>query len=122
MATSTPPRSGPGGPRPSWSSSPPTAPSPEITPARWLGPRGVAFFGIDPTPRAVPAEMARRWSDWHLPFPILFDSKRRVVRQAGVAVTPEAVVILPDGQVVYRGRIDDRYRPDGQKLPAAGRS
>jgi hypothetical protein len=90
--------------------------------AREFGPRGIVFFGIDPTPGAVPAESVRRWSGWHLLFPILFDSKRRVVRQASVAVTPEAVVILPDGQVVYRGRIDDRYRADGQKLPRAGRS
>jgi hypothetical protein len=42
-----------------------------------------------------------------------------VARQAGITVTPEAVVLLPDGQVVYRGRIDDRYAPDGATRPVA---
>jgi hypothetical protein len=54
-----------------------------------------------------------------LAFSILLDPDQRVARQAGVSVTPEAVVLLPDGQVVYRGRIDDRYSPDGRRRPAA---
>src|SRR4029078_6210568 len=69
-------------------------------------PRGILFLGIDPTTGMDPDAMARRWSGWSVPFPILLDARRRVVRQAGVAVTPEAVVVLPDGQVVYRGPID----------------
>jgi peroxiredoxin len=86
--------------------------------AREFGPRGIVFVGIDPTP----GETAKPWPDWHLPFPVLADPSHRVVRQAGVAVTPTAVVILPDGQVIYRGRIDDRYAADGRKRPRAGRS
>ena len=30
-------------------------------------------------------------------------------------MTPEAVVVLPDGQVIYRGRIDDRYTSNGRR-------
>jgi thiol-disulfide isomerase/thioredoxin len=88
--------------------------------ARRFGPRGVLFLGIDPTKGMSPDAMARRWSGWSLPFPVLFDSRRRVVRQAGIEVTPEAVVILADGQVVYRGPIDDRDRADGRMLSRAG--
>jgi hypothetical protein len=90
--------------------------------ARTFGPRGVLFLGIDPAAGATAEAMARRWSGWHPTFPILFDTRRRVARQAGVEVTPEAVVLLSDGQVVYRGRIDDRYRADGSKLSRPGRS
>src|SRR5262249_15591073 len=46
--------------------------------------------------------------------------RRRVARQAGIEVTPEAVVVLADGQVAYRGPIDDRDRADGRMLSRAG--
>src|SRR5207237_2170241 len=59
--------------------------------------------------------VARRAAEWGLPFPILLDPAQRVVQQAGIQVTPEAVVLLPDGQVLYRGRIADRGTPDGRR-------
>ena len=52
---------------------------------------------------------------WDLPFPILLDPLQTVARQADLTVTPEAVVLLPDGQVIYRGRIDDRLAADGTR-------
>ncbi len=82
--------------------------------AREYGPRGIAFFGIDPGAGVSPETSTWRGSGWDLPFPILHDPARTVIRQAGVTVTPEAVVLLPDGQVLYRGRIDDRYATDGK--------
>jgi peroxiredoxin len=90
--------------------------------AREFGPRGIVFFGIDPTTSPATDQAAKAWAGWRLPFPVVFDPARRVVRQAGVEVTPQAVVILPDGQVIYRGRIDDQYAADGQKLRWPGRS
>jgi thiol-disulfide isomerase/thioredoxin len=90
--------------------------------ARKFEPHGMRFLGIDPAPVATPEAIVERWAGWRASFPILFDPQRRVVRQTGVRVTPEAVVVLPDGQVVYRGRIDDRYRADGQKLNRPTRS
>lgn len=84
--------------------------------ARKFASRDIPFFGIDPTVGMSPEAQAERWSGWRLPFPVLFDTRRRVVRQAGIEVTPEAVVILPDGQVVYRGRIGER---GGSDLEAA---
>ncbi len=84
---------------------------------REFTPRGILFFGIDSTARL--GEGSSRWrpSGWNLPFPIVLDPERWVARQADIRVTPEAVVLLPDGQVLYRGRIDDRYAADGQKRP-----
>ena len=89
--------------------------------ARQFGPKGVTFFGIDSA--ADVGEEASRWraAEWDLPFPILLDPSQSVARQADVRVTPEAVVVLPDGQVLYRGRIDDRYRADGQVRPRPDR-
>jgi hypothetical protein len=85
--------------------------------ARQYGPRKIAFFGID-SGAGVSASSSRwRAMAWDLPFPILLDPAQSIARQADVRLTPEAVVLLPDGQVLYRGRIDDRYAADGQKQP-----
>ena len=85
-----------------------------------IGPRGVGFFGIDPG-SGVSVESSRWWAiGWDLAFPILLDPLQTVARQAGLTVTPEAVVLLPDGQVLYRGRIDDRFaEAQGSQEPQA---
>jgi peroxiredoxin len=89
--------------------------------AREFGPRGVAFFGICPRPGVRSEELAELAARCGLPFPILHDAAQRVARQAGLSVTPEAVVLLPDGQVCYGGRIDDRLAPDGKRRSAPRR-
>ncbi len=90
--------------------------------AKEYGPRGFAFYGIHADPD-VSAEKARTHADeYRLSFPILLDLDQSVASQAGVKVTPEAVVMVPDGQVVYRGRIDDRHTSDGRVRTAGIRS
>ena len=37
----------------------------------------------------------------------------------GISVTPEAVVLSPEGKVLYRGRIDDRYSLDSKRREEA---
>ena len=90
--------------------------APEITRlARRYGERGIAFYGLYCDP-GITAESAAAHAPAHdLPFPILLDPDQRIARQAGVRVTPEAVVLASDGQVLYRGRINDLYTPDGRR-------
>ncbi len=83
--------------------------------ARDFGPKGFAFLAIDPTPGSSSSDVARAWAESRPEFPVMLDPSRRVVRQAGVEVTPTAVVVLPDGQVIYRGPIDDRIAADGKR-------
>ena len=45
----------------------------------------------------------------------LLDPEHRLVRAAGATVSPEAVVLSPAGELLYRGRIDDRMVALGQK-------
>jgi peroxiredoxin len=87
--------------------------------ARRYGPAGVLFCGISADPDETAASAAAHAREYGLTFPILLDPRERVARQAGVSVTPEAVVLLPDGQVAYQGRIDDRYTADGRHRPTA---
>jgi peroxiredoxin len=85
-----------------------------------FGPRGVAFWGIltDPDARAEAAASHR--AEHGLNFPVLLDNERDLPDQAGVTVTPEAVVLDPNGLVLYRGRIDDRYSNEGRRRKSAG--
>ncbi len=86
--------------------------------ARQYGPRGVLFWAIHSDPETTPEQAASHAAQYGLDLPVLLDPEATVARQAGVRVTPEAMVVAPDGQVFYRGRLDDLYAP----TDAAGRS
>jgi peroxiredoxin len=47
--------------------------------------------------------------DYSLPAPVLLDGRHALVRLADATVAPEAVVFGRKGNVLYRGRIDNRY-------------
>jgi peroxiredoxin len=86
---------------------------------REFGSRGVLFLGVHTDPEMSAERAASHAIEYGLPFPILLDPRQRVAKQTGIHVTPEAVVLLPDGQVAYRGRIDDRFAPGGRHRPFA---
>jgi thiol-disulfide isomerase/thioredoxin len=54
------------------------------------------------------AEIARHLREYKLPLTALRDPTLKLASATGVTVTPEACVVSPEGQVLYRGRIDDR--------------
>ncbi len=87
--------------------------------AHEYGARDVLFLAIHSDPGSEPETAASHALEYGLEFPILLDPGGTVARQAGVRVTPEAAVVAPDGQVYYRGRIDDRYALDGRRRDAA---
>ncbi len=71
---------------------------------------GVTFIGLNPRPdEELPAmdEYAKRTK---LTFPFARDSDVRLTRKLNFKVTPEACLFDRAGKLVYRGRIDDRYR------------
>jgi len=82
--------------------------------AETYGPKGVAFYGVHPDPDVTPEAAAKHAEEFALGFPILFDVDQTVAGQAGVKVTPEAVLLAADGHVLYRGRIDDRVSAGGK--------
>jgi peroxiredoxin len=83
--------------------------------AKRFGERGVRFYGIHADPDVSAEAAAKHAAEYDLTFPILLDPTHAVARQAGVKVVPEVVVLAPTGQVHYRGRIDDRYTPEGTR-------
>src|SRR5262249_6320143 len=72
-----------------------------------------AFYGIHPDPDLTAEAAARHAADYRIAFRVLLDPTQVVTRQTGVERVPSAVVLSPEGDVLYRGRVDDRYTADG---------
>jgi peroxiredoxin len=77
--------------------------------------KGVLFYGVHPDPDVTAETAAKHAAEYRLPFLVLLDPTQGVAKQAGITVVPEAAVLSPRGQVLYRGRIDDLYTPDGKR-------
>src|SRR5262249_33648150 len=83
--------------------------------AKAFGTGAAPFLGVPAAPDVTADAATRHATEYGLPFPVLLDPDHLLARPAGVRVVPEAVVLSPAGKVLYRGRIDDRYAPDGKR-------
>jgi peroxiredoxin len=83
--------------------------------AKAFGERGVAFLGVQSDPDVTAADQVKHAQEYGLTFSILMDSRQVLAKATGARVTPEAVLLAPDGKVLYRGRIDDRITEDGKR-------
>ena len=54
-----------------------------------------------------------------LDCPLFLDPEHAWVQQAGATKTPEAVIFSCDREILYRGRIDNRYAAPGKRRPEA---
>ncbi|MCX7700679.1 MAG: redoxin domain-containing protein [Gemmataceae bacterium] len=76
---------------------------------REFSPQGVAWVGIYPDADVKPEDALRHAREYGLRFPLVLDSSRSLARRFGATKMPEAVGLSSSGEVVYRGRIDDRF-------------
>jgi peroxiredoxin len=81
--------------------------------AKAFAERGVIFYAIHPDPDVTAGDAAKHAADYRILFPVLLDPTQVVTRQTGVERVPSVVVLAPDGTILYRGRVDDRYTADG---------
>lgn len=82
-----------------------------------LQPKGVRFRLVYPNVDDSPTVIRKHVADYNLPTAVMRDPEHSLVRRAKVRVTPEAAIFLPDGTLIYHGRIDDRYVDFGQARP-----
>lgn len=76
-----------------------------------------ALIHADPT---VSGEAVRKHAEeFQLSGEVLRDPDHLLVKRCRARVTPEAAIVTPDGQLVYHGRIDDRYMELGKARPEA---
>lgn len=72
-------------------------------------PRGVNFWLVYPDPGISTQTIREHMLSFGYDLPALRDPEHALVRRANAQVTPEAAIFLPDGTLVYHGRIDNRY-------------
>jgi peroxiredoxin len=77
--------------------------------------RGVTCLGIHADPSVSAEDAAVHAKEYGLSFPIWMDPEQQLAAAVGARVTPDAFVLSPDGRVLYRGRIDDRFALDGKR-------
>ncbi|MCI0418062.1 MAG: redoxin domain-containing protein [Acidobacteria bacterium] len=82
--------------------------------------RGVDFWLLYPESGLTAAAMEKHRREYGYTVPALLDVRHQHVTRARARVTPEAAVFVR-GQLVYRGRVDDRYVDIGTARPAATR-
>jgi peroxiredoxin len=76
---------------------------------REYSPRGVAFYNVYSDASETAEAVRKHDADYLVPFPALLDAHQTLARQTGARSTPEAVILGPEGQQLYRGRVDDRF-------------
>ena len=81
--------------------------------------RGVVTLGVYCDPTLTPEAAAAHAKEYGLPFATLLDPEQILAHGCGVQITPEVVVALATGDVVYRGRVDNRYSLDGKRREEA---
>lgn len=81
--------------------------------------RGVRFTLVYPNPAETPAAIRAHLAAYAYPVPAVRDLEHALVKHANITITPEVAVFTRDGQLAYRGRIDDRYVNLGLERPAA---
>lgn len=81
--------------------------------------RGVMFWRVYVDPDDTPEVIRRHEREYHLTGHVLRDAKLALVKRAHAQVTPECAVFSGSGELLYHGRIDDRWVDVGVSKPAA---
>ena len=79
--------------------------------------KGIQFYLVYPNPADKPDQIREHAQSFGYPAIPLRDPRQALVKRARVIVTPEAAVFV-HGDLVYHGRIDDRFVDLGVERPA----
>jgi hypothetical protein len=86
--------------------------------AERYAPRGIQLIAVDPNAGETLEAMRAHAQEQRLALPFLADEGGKVARRLRFEVTPEVRVFDAEGALVYRGRIDDRYRSGSGGKPS----
>jgi len=70
---------------------------------------GVKFYGIVSDPELKRADAITFHKEYALKFPLLFDDQLELAKTFQPTHVPEAFVVNREGEILYRGRIDDQF-------------
>lgn len=80
--------------------------------------RGVEFIGVYTDLDQNEHSIAEHKAKFNYPFKVVQDKNHELQKRFAATTTPEAVVLDAAGNLVYKGRIDDRYLTFGTVRPA----
>jgi hypothetical protein len=83
--------------------------------------RPVSLALVHTDPQITPELAATHAEEYGISATVLLDPRHRLVDSLDARVTPEAFVLNERGDVVYRGRIDDRVTGLGNRRQEASR-
>ncbi|MEZ6139101.1 MAG: redoxin domain-containing protein [Zavarzinella sp.] len=75
----------------------------------------IQCFLVHVDPELTAATAKKHAKEYQIKLPVLLDSQHDLVQATAVTHTPEAAILLPNGTIAYRGRIDDRFPELGKK-------
>jgi hypothetical protein len=78
------------------------------------GSNPVEFYGVISGASITRTQAAAFTKEYRLGFPVLFDQAGHLARWLRPTHMPEAFVLKPDGDILYRGRINDWYASPGK--------
>ena len=71
----------------------------------------ISFIGIDANPQDSASELEQLIRELKLTFSIVHDADQRFARLLQAKRTGEVVIVATDGEIAYRGRIDNQVSP-----------
>jgi len=77
--------------------------------------KDVRLVGIYAEPTVSADEARQHGEEYGLKFVRLLDPAHELTTQSGAKTMPSVIVALPDGTIAYRGRVDDRWSPEGKR-------
>ena len=77
-------------------------------------PKNVLFLAVHSDPDLTAEEALHHARDFGYKFTILLDPEQTMAHYLGVELTPTTAILSPKREVLYRGRIDNRYPELGQ--------
>lgn len=79
--------------------------------------RGVLFSIVYADPNETSGNIRHHMEEYAFPGAVIRDPAHVLVRRAKATITPEAAVFSATGQLLYHGRIDNRYVELGKSMP-----
>jgi len=96
--------------------------SPEIRRLHQLyAPRGVAFWLVHCDSEETETSVREHDRHYDLSLPVIMDLNQSLARRCQVEVVPSAAVFSARDELVYHGRIDDRFADIGRERPQASK-
>lgn len=86
-----------------------------------FAPEGLPVACVYASPFESDGQVRAHRREYDLRLPAFRDPGFRLAHRYGTTVTPEAVLLRPDGSCAYRGRVNDQYTAPGQGRPAPTR-